>query len=63
MAPAAQVHDDGVKDVLTGSEGLDWFFANLDGDNDSAKDPAHDKAKPRQHSARDKLNGDQLLRQ
>jgi Ca2+-binding RTX toxin-like protein len=38
----AQVYDDGVKDVLTGSEGQDWFFANLDGDNDAAKDKITD---------------------
>jgi hypothetical protein len=27
----ATVHDDGAQDVLTGSAGQDWFFANLDG--------------------------------
>ena len=26
------VTDDGSKDVLTGSAGIDWFFANLEGD-------------------------------
>ncbi len=25
-----KVHDDGVEDILTGSSGRDWFFANLD---------------------------------
>src|SRR5262249_5018182 len=28
--PEATVSDDGAADVLTGSEGQDWFFANLD---------------------------------
>jgi autotransporter-associated beta strand protein len=28
--PAATVFDDGVMDKLTGSDGRDWFFANLD---------------------------------
>jgi hypothetical protein len=28
---ASTVHDDGVQDKLTGSSGLDWFFANLSG--------------------------------
>jgi hypothetical protein len=28
------VFDDGAADVLTGSAGIDWFFANLDGDGD-----------------------------
>jgi hypothetical protein len=28
--PDARVFDDGVLDVLTGAEGRDWFFANLD---------------------------------
>jgi hypothetical protein len=28
---AATVHDDGVQDKLTGSSGIDWFFANLTG--------------------------------
>ncbi|MBC7965167.1 MAG: tandem-95 repeat protein, partial [Fuerstia sp.] len=27
----ATVFDDGIEDVLTGSAGLDWFFANFDG--------------------------------
>ena len=26
------VADDGERDVLTGSSGIDWFFANLEGD-------------------------------
>ena len=26
--------DDNAADVLTGSSGTDWFFANLDGDRD-----------------------------
>jgi uncharacterized delta-60 repeat protein len=36
------VHDDGVRDVLTGSSGFDWFFANLSltGEDDS---PIKDK--------------------
>ncbi len=28
------VHDDRAEDVLTGSEGIDWFLFNLDGDGD-----------------------------
>ena len=38
------VFDDGVKDELWGDAGLDWFFANLDGDNNSAKDQVKDRA-------------------
>ncbi len=38
------VFDDGVKDELWGDAGLDWFFANLDGDNNSAKDQIKDRA-------------------
>ena len=29
--PNTNVIDDGSRDVLTGSEGYDWFFADLDG--------------------------------
>jgi hypothetical protein len=29
------VHDDGQRDVLTGSAGRDWFLGNLDGDGGS----------------------------
>jgi hypothetical protein len=29
--PGATVHDDGEADTLTGNNGLDWFFANLNG--------------------------------
>jgi Ca2+-binding RTX toxin-like protein len=32
------VHDDGVRDVLTGSSGQDWFLFNADGDNDALRD-------------------------
>ena len=35
------VHDDGAADVLTGSEGQDWFLFNQDGDG-SVKDRATD---------------------
>ena len=28
---AATVHDDNSQDKLTGSSGIDWFFANLSG--------------------------------
>lgn len=35
------VHDDGVRDVLTGASGFDWFFANLDLEGDSS--PTKDK--------------------
>ena len=33
------MHDDGAKDVLTGSVGQDWFFANLvrDAGDDAAR--------------------------
>jgi Ca2+-binding RTX toxin-like protein len=34
------VHDDGVRDYLTGSSGFDWFFANICLDDDS---PVKDK--------------------
>jgi Ca2+-binding RTX toxin-like protein len=34
------VHDDGERDVLTGSSGFDWFFANICLDDDS---PTQDK--------------------
>jgi PKD domain-containing protein/hemolysin type calcium-binding protein len=33
---AVTVFDDNAADVLTGSAGIDWFFANLDGDGDSS---------------------------
>jgi uncharacterized delta-60 repeat protein len=39
------VHDDGVRDVLTGSSGFDWFFANLcldAGDDSTVKDKITD---------------------
>ncbi|MBW3597896.1 MAG: cadherin-like domain-containing protein [Planctomycetes bacterium] len=36
------VVDDGQKDVLTGSAGADWFFAQLDGDDEAAKDKITD---------------------
>jgi autotransporter-associated beta strand protein len=36
---AATVHDDGVRDVLTGSAGQDWFFANLV--RDAGDDASH----------------------
>jgi titin len=41
---AMTVFDDSAADVLTGSAGIDWFFANLDGDGDSsiAKDKITD---------------------
>jgi Ca2+-binding RTX toxin-like protein len=32
---AVTVFDDNAADVLTGSAGIDWFFANLDGDGES----------------------------
>jgi uncharacterized delta-60 repeat protein len=41
------VHDDGERDLLTGSSGFDWFFANLQtcGDDDSpTKDKITDKS-------------------
>src|SRR5262249_19223410 len=38
-----KVHDDEAADVLTGSSGEDWFFANIDGDgNSAAKDKVTD---------------------
>jgi uncharacterized delta-60 repeat protein len=38
------VHDDGVRDLLTGSSGFDWFFANLSlhGDDSPTKDKITD---------------------
>ena len=41
---AVTVFDDNAADVLTGSAGIDWFFANLDGDGDpnTAKDKITD---------------------
>ncbi len=36
------VFDDGVKDVLTGEGGLDWFLFNADGDNEARKDKVTD---------------------
>lgn len=38
------VHDDGVRDLLTGSSGFDWFFANLslNGDDSPVKDKITD---------------------
>ena len=38
------VHDDGVRDLLTGSSGFDWFFANLslNGDDSPIKDKITD---------------------
>ena len=40
----AKVHDDGVRDLLTGSSGFDWFFANLslNGDDSPTKDKITD---------------------
>jgi hypothetical protein len=43
--PTANVLDDNAKDVLTGSSGQDWFFANLfldNGDNANQKDKITD---------------------
>ena len=40
--PAATVHDDGAADILTGSSGQDWFFAQLDGDGTQPKDKITD---------------------
>jgi titin len=39
VAGAATVHDDNARDLLTGSEGKDWFFANLalDGGDDATR--------------------------
>ena len=34
--PSATVRDDNAKDILTGSAGQDWFFANLEITNDDA---------------------------
>ncbi len=34
MLNTSMVHDDGDGDVLTGGNSLDWFFANLEGEND-----------------------------
>jgi Ca2+-binding RTX toxin-like protein len=41
---AVTVFDDNAADVLTGSAGVDWFFANLDADGDPniAKDKITD---------------------
>lgn len=36
------VFDDGARDRLWGDAGTDWFFANLDGDNQSARDETRD---------------------
>ena len=40
--PSATVFNDGASDVLTGSAGQDWFFAQLDGDGGSVKDKITD---------------------
>jgi Ca2+-binding RTX toxin-like protein len=37
-----KVYDDGVRDVMTGSSGFDWFFANLGSESDPAKDKITD---------------------
>jgi uncharacterized delta-60 repeat protein len=39
---ASTVFDDGVRDVITGSSGFDWFFANLGSDDDLTKDKITD---------------------
>ncbi len=36
------VFDDGAPDILSGGGGLDWFLANLDGDNQAKKDKITD---------------------
>jgi hypothetical protein len=41
-AGSATVFDDGSYDVLTGSAGQDWFFAQLDGGNGRVKDKITD---------------------
>jgi Ca2+-binding RTX toxin-like protein len=43
-ATSNSVFDDGAKDQLWGESGTDWFFANLDGDNQSAKDEVKDRS-------------------
>ncbi|MCU0708140.1 MAG: pre-peptidase C-terminal domain-containing protein, partial [Pirellula sp.] len=42
-ATSNTVFDDGSRDQLWGESGIDWFFANLDGDNQSAKDEVKDR--------------------
>ena len=42
LGRAVTVLDDGVKDVLTGDGGLDWFLFNADGDNEAKKDKVTD---------------------
>jgi uncharacterized delta-60 repeat protein len=39
---ATTVHDDGARDVMTGSSGFDWFFANLGSESDPTKDKITD---------------------
>ena len=38
----ATVFDDGAKDVMTGSSGVDWFFANLEADKGGVLDKITD---------------------
>jgi Ca2+-binding RTX toxin-like protein len=40
--PSANVWDDGVEDLLTGSSGLDWFLFNVDGEDEAKRDKATD---------------------
>jgi|GEM_PF-1439456 len=39
---ATTVHDDGARDVMTGSSGFDWFFAHLGSETDLTKDKITD---------------------
>ncbi|MCI0357419.1 MAG: hypothetical protein L0211_02915 [Planctomycetaceae bacterium] len=39
---ALTVQDDGARDVMTGSSGFDWFFANLGSEDDASKDKITD---------------------
>ena len=48
----ATVHDDHVEDVLTGSNGDDWFLFNKDGDG-GVKDKATDMTTFESHSFED----------
>ena len=38
VGAGATVLDDGVEDKLKGGSEFDWFFANLDGDDDDLMD-------------------------
>ena len=51
------VHDDRAVDILTGSQGQDWFLFNADGENGSTKDKATDLSASEFASDLDFING------